>query len=72
MVAIKLYFEPMAGTHLEDALRALRDTASADALYEHKLRAMDPDELGRLRARRSRTKGSVHRGCRGATRQAEI
>jgi hypothetical protein len=31
-----LDFEGMAGTHLEDALRALRDTGSADALYGHK------------------------------------
>ncbi len=45
MASIKLYFESMAGTHLEDALRALRDTGSADALYDHKLRSMDPKEL---------------------------
>lgn len=45
MAGIKFYFESMAGTHLEDALRALRDTASADALYDHKLRALDPAEL---------------------------
>jgi hypothetical protein len=45
MAVIKLYFESMAGTHLEDALRALRDTASADALYDHKIRSMDPKEL---------------------------
>lgn len=45
MASLKLYFESMAGTHLEDALRALRDTGSADALYDHKLRSMDPKEL---------------------------
>ncbi len=45
MASIKLYFESMAGTHLEDALRALRDTGSADALYDHKLRSMDTKEL---------------------------
>lgn len=45
MASIKLYFESMAGTHLEDALRALRDTGSADALYDHKLRSMNPKEL---------------------------
>jgi len=45
MGSIKLYFETMAGTHLGDALRALRDTGSADALYDHKLRSMDPKEL---------------------------
>lgn len=45
MASVKLYFESMAGTHLEDALRALRDTGSADALYDHKLRSMDPTEL---------------------------
>jgi hypothetical protein len=45
MATIKLYFEGMAGTHLEDALRALRHTGSADALYDHKLRSMDPREL---------------------------
>lgn len=45
MASIRFYFESMAGTHLEDALRTLRDTASADALYDHKLRSMDPKEL---------------------------
>jgi hypothetical protein len=45
MASIKLYFESMAGTHLKDALRDLRDTGSADALYNHKLRSMDPEEL---------------------------
>jgi hypothetical protein len=45
MGSITFYFESMAGTHLEDALRALRDTGSADALYDHKLRSMSPKEL---------------------------
>jgi hypothetical protein len=41
-----LYFESMAGTHLEDSVRALRDAGSADALYGPSLRATDPDEIG--------------------------
>ena len=45
MASFKFYFESMAGTHLEDALRALRDTGSADALYDHKLRSMDPKDI---------------------------
>ena len=45
MATIKFYFEGMAGTHLEDALRALRDTGSADALYDHKIRSTEPKEL---------------------------
>ncbi len=45
MGVIKLYFEGMAGTHLEDALRALRDTGSADALYNYKIRTMEPEDL---------------------------
>ena len=45
MVAIKLYFEGMAGTHLENALRGLRDTGSADALYNQNIRSMEPKEL---------------------------
>ena len=45
MASFKLYFESMAGTHLGDALRALRDTSSADALYDHDLRSTDPKEL---------------------------
>lgn len=45
MATIRFYFEGMAGTHLEDALQALRDTGSADALYDHSLRAMEPDDL---------------------------
>ena len=45
MGSIKLYFETMAGTHLVDALRALRDTGSAEALYDHRLRSLHPKEL---------------------------
>ncbi|HXD53124.1 MAG TPA: hypothetical protein VN618_00080 [Solirubrobacteraceae bacterium] len=40
-----IYFETMAGTHLTDAVRALRDSGSADALYDHQLRAADPSEV---------------------------
>jgi hypothetical protein len=39
MPAFQLYFETMAGTHLEDSVRALRDAGSPDALYEPSLRA---------------------------------
>lgn len=45
MASFTLYFESMAGTHLEDALRALRDTGSSDALYDHKLRSIEPKEI---------------------------
>jgi hypothetical protein len=37
-----VYFETMAGTHLADAIRALRDAGSSDALYDPELRATDP------------------------------
>lgn len=40
-----LYFETMAGTHLADAVRALRDAGSADALYDPSLRATDPSDI---------------------------
>lgn len=40
-----LYFETMAGTHLADSLRALRDAGSADALYDPSLRATDPGAM---------------------------
>jgi hypothetical protein len=39
MPGFQLYFETMAGTHLEDSVRALRDAGSPDALYEPSLRA---------------------------------
>jgi hypothetical protein len=45
MPTFRLYFETMAGTHLRDAIRALRDAGSADTLYDPVWRATDPDEL---------------------------
>jgi len=42
MVKLKLYFESMAGIHLRDAVRALRDSGSAETLYDSKIRAADP------------------------------
>jgi hypothetical protein len=45
MTKFQLYFESMAGTHLADAVRALRDSGSADALYDISLRAGDPDKI---------------------------
>lgn len=45
VVDVHIYFETMAGTHLTDAIRALRDAGSADALYEPALRNMDPREV---------------------------
>lgn len=42
---IHIYFETMAGTHLRDAVRALRNAGSSDALYEPELRVMDPSEV---------------------------
>jgi hypothetical protein len=41
MVGFQFYFETMAGTHLEDSLRALRDSGSADALYAPSLLITD-------------------------------
>jgi hypothetical protein len=40
-----IYFETMAGTHLTDAVRALRDAGSSDTLYEPKLRARGLSEV---------------------------
>jgi hypothetical protein len=40
-----VYFETMAGTHLADSVRALRDAGSADALYDLSLRATDAGRL---------------------------
>ncbi len=40
-----VYFESMAGMHLTDAVRALRDAGSSDALYEPELRVKDPSEV---------------------------
>jgi hypothetical protein len=45
MPTFQLYFETMAGTHLSDAIRALRDAGSSDALYDPELRATDPSEI---------------------------
>jgi hypothetical protein len=45
MPKLHFYFETMAGTHLADAVRALRDAGSADALYESALRATDPADI---------------------------
>jgi hypothetical protein len=42
---LQIYFETMAGTHLRDAVDALRNAGSADALYEPALRAMDPSRI---------------------------
>jgi hypothetical protein len=41
----QIYFETMAGTHLRDAVGALRDAGSSDALYERELRVKDPSEV---------------------------
>lgn len=38
MPTFQLYFETMAGTHLSDAIRALRDAGSSDALSDPELR----------------------------------
>jgi hypothetical protein len=43
MPELHFYFETMAGTHLQDSVRALRDAGSPDALYHPKLHATDPD-----------------------------
>ncbi len=45
MSEFQFYFETMAGTHLEDSLRALRDAGSADALYDPWLRNTDLNAL---------------------------
>jgi hypothetical protein len=45
MVKLYIYFETMAGTHLTDAVRALRDAGSSDALYEPELRNMHPNDV---------------------------
>jgi hypothetical protein len=45
MSGLQFYFETMAGTHLEDSLRALRDSGSADALYAPSLLTTDPDAI---------------------------
>ena len=45
MVKLSVYFETMAGTHLADSVRALRDTGSADALYDEAARATDSRDI---------------------------
>lgn len=45
MLNFQIYFETMAGTHLRDAVGALRDAGSSDALYERELRVKDPSEV---------------------------
>jgi hypothetical protein len=45
MAKLNFYFETMAGTHLADAVRALRDSGSADALYDASVRAMPPSDV---------------------------
>jgi hypothetical protein len=45
MPTFHLYFETMAGTHLDDSVRALRDAGSTDALYDASLRAGEPDAV---------------------------
>ena len=45
MVKIDIYFETMAGTHLGDSVRALRDSGSPDALYDPSLCAADPQDV---------------------------
>ena len=45
MTSFHFYFETMAGTHLRDSVRALRDAGSADALYAPSLRTCDPNAI---------------------------
>ena len=45
MAKFQLYFETMAGTHLQDAVQALRNSGSPDALYDASLRASDPNKI---------------------------
>jgi hypothetical protein len=45
MVQIEIYFETMAGTHLGDSVRALRDSGSSDALFDPALRAAAPTDV---------------------------
>ncbi len=42
---LEIYFETMAGTHLSDAVSALRDSGSADALFGPVIRSASHDEL---------------------------
>jgi hypothetical protein len=45
MPTFHLYFETMAGTHLGDSVRALRDSGSPDALYGASLREGKPGTI---------------------------
>lgn len=45
MSKIHFYFETMAGTHLQDSVRALRDAGSPDTLYDPSHRASDPSAI---------------------------
>jgi hypothetical protein len=45
MAQIEIYFETMAGTHLSDSVRALRDSGSSDTLYDPSLRAAAPEDV---------------------------
>jgi hypothetical protein len=45
LLKVEIYFETMAGTHLADSVRALRDAGSADALYTPTLIATDSGEI---------------------------
>ena len=42
---LDIYFETMAGTHLSDAVQALRDSGSADALFGPKIRSASRENL---------------------------
>ena len=42
---LKIYFESMAGMHLADSVRALRDAGSPDALYDPSLRSTDKGDI---------------------------
>lgn len=46
MPKLEIYFESMAGTHLTDSVRALRNAGSADALYDRSLRDTDIGDIG--------------------------
>jgi hypothetical protein len=45
MPKFQFYFETMAGTHLADSVRALRDSGSADTLYDPSLSATSPGDI---------------------------
>ena len=45
MTEFGLYFEPMTGTHLSHAARALRDSGSTDTLSELEPHGVDQRQL---------------------------